>query len=121
WLNPNSITKSWKKDRSDFFVRYAKNIKAFISHYNTICKRNKLLQYCLVSGLTANLVYNGQKSGNKINMLYVEYDKILKDLGEDIYKNEYLKRGKLKSEPMKKKYVMRLMMALRRIHGDKFL
>lgn len=121
WLNPNSITKSKTKDRSDFFIKYTKNIKTFISRYSTICKRNELLQYCLASGLTANLLYNGQKSGNKINKLYEEYDIILKSLGENVCKNKYLKRRKLKSEPMKKKYAMRLIMALRRIHCDKFL
>ena len=121
WFNPQSITKSKEKDRSEFFLKYALNIRKFILEYKEECENNLILRYCLASGLTANLLYNGQKSGKKINKLYKEYNEILDMLDKNIYKNEYIKLKYVKSEPKKRKYAMWLVMAARKIHLDKVL
>ena len=62
-LNTESITKGKITDRSNLFLEYVENIRRFVLEYSREIEQSDILKYCLASGLTANLLYNGQKSG----------------------------------------------------------
>lgn len=121
-LNTGSITKKKSIDRSHVFLNYAENIRGFISEHSQEIEQSEILKYCLASGLTANLLYNGQKSGwKRMGKLYQEYDRLLMQIDQRIQYNKFVGLAYLKSEPAKKRYAMWLMMHLRRVRCDKII
>ena len=121
-LNTGSITKGKAIERSHVFMSYAENIRGFISEHSQEIKQSEILKYCLASGLTANLLYNGQKSGwKRMGELYQEYNRLLMQIDQRIQHNKFVRLAYLKSEPAKKRYAMWLMMHLRRVRCDKII
>lgn len=119
-LNRGSITRGRAVDRSSIFLKYAKNIQAFIAEYSQEIEQSDILKYCLASGLTANLLYNGQKSGRKrLEEIYQEYNRLLMQIDKNIQYNKYVSLAYLKTESPKKRYAMWIMMHLRRVKCDK--
>lgn len=121
WLNPESITKNKTSNRSELFLKYVLNVEKFILKHKKECEESEILRYCLVSGLTANLLYNGKGSGKRISQLYQEYNRMLNMIDKNVYNNKYIRLKYMKSEPAKKKYAMRLIIVCRKMRIDKLL
>ena len=97
-LNTGSITKGKAIDRSQVFLNYTGNIREFILAHSQEIKQSEILKYCLASGLTANLLYNGQKSGwKRMGELYQEYDRLLMQIDQRIQYNKFVGLAYLKS------------------------
>lgn len=124
WLNPESITRSKKNDRAGIFKEYAANVRKMSCELLNECAPSKreLLSYCLVAGLTANLLYNARGCGiHKMQELYELYNQIVLEISENICGNKYIKLKYLKSEPVLKRYATWLVLRFRKIKADKIL
>ena len=120
YLNTQSITRNAKRDKTGIVREYFQTV--YNLYKTTSCDEAKkdLFYYCLVSGLTANVLYNGQGCGiEKMKELYAGYNKLLNRIDKNICKNKYIKLKYLKSEPFKKRYATWLILRLRRIGADK--
>ena len=121
-LNPTSITKSKNSDRGQMFEEYASNVKQFIESVAVQDCYSEILSYCLISCLTANLLYNGKGCGIKrMSALYSLYNEIIKSLPGEICKNKYIALKCLKSEPFPKRQATWLVLRARRLKLDKLL
>lgn len=119
WLNKESITKSKKQNRDEIYCEYEKNVRNFIQTCKYRGQKRELLEYCIASALTANLLYNGKGTGMKRMMqLYGSYKKTLSMLCEKIDRNRYIGLKYLKSEPLKRRYAMWMVMKLRKLKID---
>lgn len=124
WLNPESITRDKKNDRTRIFQDYAdyveKTAKSLEGEGDE--KTQELLRYCLASGLTANLLFNARGCGiKKMIYLYQLYNAVLDTISKDICRNKYIKLKYLKTEPALKRYAVWLVLRFRRIKIDKIL
>lgn len=116
WMNPESITQNRKQDRSDMCMEYIKHMHNF---YNAVPVEDRFkmkLQYCILSGLTANLLYNGKGCGiRKMNHFYNAYLKVCQGINQKIWHNPYISLGKGKSEPIKRRYAVWAVSMLHRL------
>ena len=118
-LNQESITKSKKQNRDEIYSEYEKNIRQFIETCKCERQKRELLEYCIASALTANLLYNGKGAGMKrMIQLYRSYRETLNMLCEKIDCNHFIGLKYLKSEPLKRRYAMWLVMRLRKLKID---
>ena len=122
YMNSESITRSSKSDRTGIVKEYFQTVNKLADTVKCDRETQPLLNYCLVSGLTANMLYNGQGcGGKKMKELYVQYNKLLNKIDRDICKNKYIALKYLKSEPAKKRYTTWLILRLRKIGLDRLL
>ncbi len=122
YLNNESITKSVKKDRSELIVEYFHTVDQLFEDISDVRKNRELIRYCLISGLVANMLYNGKGCGkNKMSLLYNEYKKIVYKIDPQIGKNKYIKLRYLKSEPWKKRWASWVILHLQVIHMDRLV
>ena len=122
YMNSESITRSSKSDRTGIVKEYFQTVNKLADTVKCDRETQPLLNYCLVSGLTANMLYNGQGcSGKKMKELYIQYNKLLNKIDRDICKNKYIALKYLKSEPAKKRYTTWLILRLRKIGLDRLL
>ena len=122
YMNSESITKSSKSDRTGIVKEYFQTVNKLVDTVKCDRETQPLLNYCLVSGLTANMLYNGQGcGGKKMKELYIQYNKLLNKIDRDICKNKYIALKYLKSEPVKKRYTTWLILRLRKIGLDRLL
>ena len=116
YMNSESITRSSKSDRTGIVKEYFQTVNKLADTVKCDRETQPLLNYCLVSGLTANMLYNGQGcGGKKMKELYIQYNKLLNKIDRDICKNKYIALKYLKSEPAKKRYTTWLILRLRKI------
>ena len=122
YMNSESITRSSKSDRTGIVKEYFQTVNKLADTVKCDRETQPLLNYCLVSGLTANMLYNGQGcGGKKMKELYIQYNKLLNKIDRDICKNKYIALKYLKSEPAKKRYTTWLILRLRKIGLDRLL
>ena len=120
YLNTQSITRNAKRDKTGIVKEYFQTVYQLYKTTSCDDEKKDLFYYCLVSGLTANVLYNGQGCGTeKMKELYAGYNKLLNRIDKNICKNKYIKLKYLKSEPFKKRYATWLILRLRRIGADK--
>ncbi len=123
--NDNSMTQNKKQDRSDIFMGYTEAINSFydeiIGKKDASCRA--ILEYCIISGLTAALLYNAKGCGlKKMSILYETYDKMIKKIAGKKYRNKYITfRRKIRAEEFKTHYATWLVMNFRRFKIDKIL
>lgn len=119
WINNNSITKGKNQDRTKFFVDYLNNTEQIIKDVKSKIKNIELFEYCIMSGLTANLLYNARGCNpQKMWLLYKEYSHLLEQINPKIYKNKYISFKYLKSEPNLKRYATWLVMKFKMLRVD---
>lgn len=119
WNNNNSITKGKNQDRTQFFIDYLNNTKHVIKEVRPQIRNIELFEYCIMSGLTANLLYNARGcKPKKMWSLYKDYSRLLKKLNPKIYKNKYIAFKYLKSEPLPKRYATWLVMRFKIVKAD---
>lgn len=122
YMNTESITKNKRGSRADIFSEYAITTEKLLESLSCSSSEQELLNYCLVSGLTANLLYNGQGAGRtRMAELYGRYDELVKKIDQNICKNKYIAFRYLKSEPAKKRYATWLILRARKIKMDRLL
>lgn len=102
YMNSESITRSSKSDRTGIVKEYFQTVNKLADTVKCDRETQPLLNYCLVSGLTANMLYNGQDAAEKMKELYIQYNKLLNKIDRDICKNKYIALKYLKSEPAKR-------------------
>lgn len=122
WLNQESITKSKKRDRGDIYCEYEKNTRNLIKACQCDKQKMELLEYCIASALTANLLYNGKGVGKeRMERFYKGYSETLGMLNKNIENNRLIALKYLKNEPFKRRYAMWLVMRLKKLKLDKIL
>ena len=122
YMNENSITQSVKKDRTGIIEEYFGTVRKTAVGLKGESGKKELLDYCLVSGLVANILYNGQGCGVKrMKEIYRKFDEFLNIFTPDICCNRYVALRYLKSEPKKKRYATWLVVRLRKIKLDKLI
>lgn len=120
YMNSESITRNLNKDRTKIVEEYLQTVRKINMTVQCQGDTKELLNYCLVSGLTANLIYNSMGCGKKrMNILYSKYDALIKEIDKNICKNKYIALKFLKSEPWKKRYATWLILRLRKIKLDR--
>ena len=63
YMNSESITRSSKSDRTGIVKEYFQTVNKLADTVKCDRETQPLLNYCLFSGLTANMLYNGQGCG----------------------------------------------------------
>ena len=122
WLNQESITKSKKQNRGDIYCEYEKNTRNLIKLCQYDKQKVELLEYCIASALTANLLYNGKGVGRKrMLQFYKGYNETLGMLNKNIENNRFIGLKYLKNEPFKRRYAMWLVMRLKKLKLDKIM
>ncbi len=120
YLNTESITQSVKKDRTGIIEEYFGTVEAQIENLKKAKNKKEILKYCLVSGLNANLLYNGKGCGiKKMKSLYKRYNKLVEKIDKNICNNKYVSMRYLKSEPCKKRVATWIVLRLRKIKLDR--
>ena len=120
YCNSESITKSVKQDRSEFIKEYFHTTEQLFDDISYDEKNRELIRYCLISGMIANMLYNGRGCGkNKMMALYHDYKKLAYKIDPQIRKNKYTKLGYLRSEPGKQRWSTWIILHLQAIHMDK--
>ena len=104
-MNSESITRSSKSDRTGIVKEYFQTVNKLADTVKCDRETQPLLNYCLVSGLTAIcFIMVRDAAEKKMKELYIQYNKLLNKIDRDICKNKYIALKYLKSEPAKKRY-----------------
>ena len=101
---------------------YFENIQAFLDDLEQDKKRNPLFGYCMISNMTAVLLFNGKGSGmKKMKELYRNYQQLAGRICAECCSGAKVRTCALKAESWKKKYSTWLILHLQSIKCDRIL
>lgn len=122
WINPTSITQGNKTDRSNHYVEYIPTVRQVAADVLPTVQDPELFRYLIVSGLTANLLYNGKGcGGKKMKQLYQSYHALVQEIDPNICRNRYIPFRQVKSEPKLQRCATWLVLRFRRLKLDRVL